>query len=154
MTQEEILNKVRSRFAVVSLKEDFGILNIEVEPSRIHDILIFFRDEMSFDHMNFMTSIDRPEDNIVEVIYRLFSYETKDAVVIRVKLDRARSEIETVSDIYRTAEWHEREASEMFGITFKNHPDPRLLLLPDGFNGNPLRKDFTHPNMIPMSGVK
>ena len=56
-----------------------------------------------------------------------------------------------MSDLFRTAEWHERETAELFGIVFEGHPDPRRLLLPDDLEGFPLRKDFTHPNLHPAS---
>jgi NADH-quinone oxidoreductase subunit C len=55
--------------------------------------------------------------------------------------------------LYRTAEWHERETAELFGIVFEGHPDPRRLLLPDDLEGFPLRKDFTHPNLRKLPEV-
>ena len=61
--------------------------------------------------------------------------------------------LHTVSDLFRTAEWHERETAELFGIVFEGHPDPRRLLLPDDLEGYPLRKDFTHPNLIRLPEV-
>jgi NADH:ubiquinone oxidoreductase subunit C len=68
-----------------------------------------------------------------------------------VNVDRANPEIETVCDIWRTAEFHEREVFEMFGVQFKNHPDLRRLILEDDFKGFPLRKDFEDPiNMIKL----
>jgi NADH-quinone oxidoreductase subunit C len=70
-----------------------------------------------------------------------------------VALGRDSARLDTVSDIYRTAEWHEREAAEMFGISFTGHPDPRKLLLPDEIEGHPLRKDFSHPDMNPLPEV-
>ena len=71
-------------------------------------------------------------------------------MVVKIKLDSKKPEVETVSDIWRTAEFHEREVFEMFGVHFINHPDLRLLILPDGWEGkNPLLKDFEDPvNMI------
>jgi NADH-quinone oxidoreductase subunit C len=65
-----------------------------------------------------------------------------------VRCPRDGARVPTVSDIFRTAEWHERETAELFGIVFTDHPDPRRLLLPDDLDGYPLRKDFTHPNLI------
>ena len=71
-------------------------------------------------------------------------------IIVRANLYREKPEIETVSHIWRTAEFHEREVYEMFGVDFLNHPDQRLLILPDGWEGkNPMRKDFEDPiNMI------
>jgi len=68
-----------------------------------------------------------------------------------VKLDRNNAEIETVTDIWRTAEFHEREVYDLFGVRFLNHPDLRRLILTDDFEGYPLRKDFEDPiNMIKL----
>ena len=154
MTPVEILEKIKTKFPGVASTEAFGILNMETEQNKLRSLLVFLRDELNFDFMNFMTGVDRPTENIIEVVYQLFSFTTKASIVIRVKLDRTKPEIETVSDIYRTAEWHEREAAEMFGIVFLNHPDPRILLLPENFKGQPLKKDFRHPNMTPLPEVK
>ena len=84
----------------------------------------------------------RPAEAALEVVYRLFSHETRTSVVVRAKLPRDGARIPTVSDLFRTAEWHEREASEMFGVVFEGHPHPVKLLLSEGFEGHPLRKDF------------
>jgi NADH:ubiquinone oxidoreductase subunit C len=71
--------------------------------------------------------------------------------VIKANLDRTQPVIETVSDIWRTAEFHEREVFEMFGVQFSNHPDLRKLILEEDFKGYPLRKDFEDPiNMIKL----
>jgi NADH:ubiquinone oxidoreductase subunit C len=72
--------------------------------------------------------------------------------VVKVKVEKVNPAIETVSDIWQTANFHEREVYEMFGVNFLNHPDLRLLILPDGWEGkNPLLKDFEDPiNMIKL----
>src|SRR5699024_9415276 len=86
------------------------------------------------------------------MVYHLCSTQTRDTVVVKVDLDRSKPQIESVANIWRTAEFHEREVYEMFGVDFLNHPDLRLLILPDGWEGkNPLRKDFDDPvNMIKL----
>jgi NADH:ubiquinone oxidoreductase subunit C len=86
------------------------------------------------------------------MVYHLTSTSYRHNIVVKAKLDRNKPEIETVSHIWRTAEFHEREVYEMFGVNFLNHPDLRLLILPDGWEGkNPLRKDFEDPvNMIKL----
>ncbi|MFM7901069.1 MAG: NADH-quinone oxidoreductase subunit C, partial [Bacteroidota bacterium] len=72
-------------------------------------------------------------------------------VVFKVKLDRTQPEADTVCDIWRTAEFHEREVFELFGVDFKGHPDLRKLILPDDWQGFPLRKDYEDPiNMIKL----
>jgi NADH-quinone oxidoreductase subunit C len=153
VSSEKALDQLTSRGLVISAREEAGTLELEVEPRRVRDALLLLRSEGRFDFMIFLTAIDRPAENRMEVVYRLYSYETKASAVLRVKLDRAAAAVDTVSDIYKTAEWHEREAAEMFGITFTNHPYPRRLLLPDDLEGCPLRKDFAHENLVPLPEV-
>ncbi len=142
-----------ARGLVLSSREEGGVTQIEVEGMHVRDALLLLRGEGRYDFLCFMTAIDRPAEGRVEVVYRLFSYEAKTAVMVRVKLDRASAAVDTVSDIYRTADWHERETAEMFGITFTGHPDPRKILLPDDMEGYPLRKDFVHENLKPLPEV-
>jgi len=86
------------------------------------------------------------------MVYHAESTKYRHNIVVKVKLDATKPEIETVSDIWQTADFHEREVYELFGVNFLNHPDLRLLILPDGWEGrNPLRKDFDDPvNMIKL----
>jgi NADH:ubiquinone oxidoreductase subunit C len=79
------------------------------------------------------------------------SMQTDETMVIKIQLNRDQPVVATVSDIWRTAEFHEREAYEMFGVQFTGHPDLRKLILPDDFEGFPMRKDFEDPiNMIKL----
>jgi NADH:ubiquinone oxidoreductase subunit C len=84
------------------------------------------------------------------MVYHLSSTKFRHNIVVKATLDVAAPAIETVSHIWQTANFHEREVYEMFGVNFLNHPDLRLLILPDGWEGkNPMRKDFEDPiNMI------
>ncbi|MFM7358747.1 MAG: NADH-quinone oxidoreductase subunit C [Sediminibacterium sp.] len=85
------------------------------------------------------------------VVYHLRNTHTDETLVVKVQIDREHPDLATVSDIWRTAEFHEREAFEMFGINFSGHPDLRKLILPDDFEGFPMRKDFEDPvNMIKL----
>jgi NADH-quinone oxidoreductase subunit C len=154
MSAEQNLQSVQTRFPNAAASLADGVLTVSTEPSILRGILTFFRDELRHDYLTFMTALDRPAENRLDAVYRLFSYEEKTAAVVRVLLDRNAARLDTVSDIYRTAEWHERETAEMFGIQFTGHPDPRKLLLPDEIDGHPLRKDFTHPDMNPLPEVR
>ncbi|HVZ56856.1 MAG TPA: NADH-quinone oxidoreductase subunit C [Chitinophagaceae bacterium] len=86
------------------------------------------------------------------MVYHLGSSRHNEALVIKIDLDREQPSVPSVSDIWRTAEFHEREVYELFGVDFPGHPDLRLLILPEGWEGkNPLRKDFEDPvNMIKL----
>lgn len=149
MDTQELLAKIQGKTEVVEHKEDLGVLNVNVAKEKIRETIIYLKDELGFDLMNFMTALDLKENNNIEIIYRLYSNATDDKVVVRVKLDRNTPEIDTVCDVFRTAEMMEREVFEMFGVKFINHPDLRRLLLPDGVE-KPLLKDFEHPDHNPM----
>jgi NADH-quinone oxidoreductase subunit C len=105
---------------------------------------------LSFDYLFCLTCIDWKTH--LTMVYHLSSTSFRHNIVLKINLDRVKPEIETVSNIWRTAEFHEREVYELFGVNFLNHPDLRLLILPDGWEGkNPLRKDFEDPiNMIKL----
>ncbi|MDE3212407.1 MAG: NADH-quinone oxidoreductase subunit C [Bacteroidota bacterium] len=107
-------------------------------------------DDLLFDYLFCLTCIDWKTH--LTMVYHLTSTSYRHTLVVKSKLDLNNPEIHTVSDIWRTAEFHEREVYEMFGVRFVNHPDLRLLILPDGWEGkNPLRKDFEDPiNMIKL----
>jgi NADH:ubiquinone oxidoreductase subunit C len=153
MTDAEVLEALRVRFPDLAARPVDTALSVVVDGPHLREHLMHLRDALGFDYLTFMTAIDRPAESRVEVIYRLFSYRTRVALMVRVLLPRHGARVDTVSDVYRTAEWHEREAAEMFGIVFTNHPDPRRLLLPDDLDGHPLLKDFTHPNMLRLPEV-
>lgn len=106
--------------------------------------------EWSCDYLFCLTCVDWKTH--LTMVYHLSSTTHRHNFVVKVKLDRSQPVIDTVSDIWRTAEFHEREVYEMFGVHFNGHPDLRLLILPDGWEGkNPLRKDFEDPiNMIKL----
>ena len=147
MSDAPLIEALRARFPDLAPRPVDSAPSVVIEAARLREHLLFLRDELHFDFLTFMTAIDRPAERRLEIIYRLFSYESRLALMVRALLPRQGARVDTVSDIYRTAEWHEREAAEMFGIVFTNHPDPRKLLLPDDLDGHPLLKDFTHPNM-------
>ena len=105
---------------------------------------------LDFDYLFCLTCVDWKTH--LTMVYHFTSTGHRQPLVIKVQLDRIKPEIETVSHIWRTAEFHEREVYELFGVNFLNHPDLRLLILPEGWEGkNPLRKDFEDPvNMIKL----
>lgn len=125
-------------------------LNVEVDASRLHALASHLRFEstLDFDYLFCLTCIDWKTH--LTMVYHLTSTKYRHTVVLKSKVDAKEPRIETVSDIWQTANFHEREVYEMFGVNFVNHPDLRLLILPDGWEGkNPLRKDFEDPvNMI------
>jgi len=104
--------------------------------------------QTSFDYLFCLTGVDWPQH--MEVVYHLKSTEHNHIVVVKAKINtRENPEVETVCPLWQTAEFHEREAFDLYGIVFKNHPDLRRLLLTDDWVGYPMRKDYSDPvNMI------
>ncbi|MBI1342926.1 MAG: NADH-quinone oxidoreductase subunit C [Terrimonas sp.] len=105
---------------------------------------------LDFDYLFCLTCVDWKTH--LSMVYHLSSTLHRHTIVIKIKLAYTDPVVETVSGIWRTAEFHEREVYEMFGVDFLHHPDLRLLILPDGWEGkNPMRKDFEDPvNMIKL----
>lgn len=98
-----------------------------------------------FDMLSCITGIDNGvEAETMEVIYHLYSIPFNQSLALKVILPRENPEVESVNSIWKTANWLEREVYDMFGITFKNHPDLRRILLPADWKGFPLRKDYKH----------
>ena len=152
MTKEELKIKLTELFPAATFDESGEWLNINITPADFSSFMDTLRNkvELSFDYMFCLTCIDWKTH--LTMVYHLESTTYRHQLVVKAQLDRNKPEIETVSHIWRTAEFHEREVYELFGVNFLNHPDLRLLILPDGWEGkNPLRKDFEDPvNMIKL----
>src|SRR6478609_8585189 len=98
-----------------------------------------------FDMLSCVTGVDNgPEVKTMEVIYNLYSIPFHTSLMLKVILPRENPEVESVSHIWKSANWMEREVFDMYGIHFKNHPDLRRILMPADWKGNPLRKDYKH----------
>ena len=152
MTNEELKTKIIELLPSASFEEGGEWLNINIESKDWLPFAENLRNDGSLflDYLFCLTCIDWKTH--LTMVYHLSSTKYRHNIVIKSKLDRNTPEIETVSHIWRTAEFHEREVYEMFGVNFLNHPDLRLLILPDGWEGkNPMRKDFEDPvNMIKL----
>lgn len=98
-----------------------------------------------FDMLSCVTGIDNgTEAATMEVAYNLYSIPFNHHLMIKVVLPRDKPEIESLSNLWKTADWHEREIFDMYGIHFLNHPDLRRILMPADWVGHPLRKDYKH----------
>jgi NADH-quinone oxidoreductase subunit C len=101
--------------------------------------------ETYFDMLTCVTGVDNgPDANTMEVIYQLYSIPFNHSLMLKVILPRENPEVESITSIWKSADWLEREVFDMFGIVFKNHPDLRRILMPADWNGYPLRKDYQH----------
>ena len=99
-----------------------------------------------FDLLACLTAIDQGlEANQMEVVYNLYSIPLAHALMIKTLLPRDNPQIASVAHLWKTADWHEREAYDLFGIAFVNHPDLRRILMPADWQGHPMRKDYVEP---------
>ena len=144
MTGSELLISLGKLLASkIKAKEEFrGETSFTISTTDLREVAKFCRDELSFDYLVDISSIDNfGEDPRFEVVYELYSMTL--AVHLRLKLAVAEEvEVPTVSDIWPTADWHEREVYDMMGLKFTGHPDLRRILMWDGYPFFPLRKEF------------
>ncbi|WP_044171888.1 NADH-quinone oxidoreductase subunit C [Flectobacillus major] len=134
--------------ASIILQEDHQSITVPV--AQIADIcqILYQHEDCYFDMLSCLTAIDNGEaKNTMEVIYNLYSIPYEHKIMLKVVFDRALPneappQVPTVSHIWKTADWHEREAFDLMGIQFSNHPDLRRILLPEDWEGHPLRKDY------------
>ena len=116
---------------------------IRLTPESMFDVCRYLFDDsnLSFDYLMCITSIDNQENGL-ELAYNLYSYKNRHYLEFRVVINRDEM-VPSVESIWKTADWHEREAYDMMGIEFMNHPNLTRILLPQDWEGFPLRKDYT-----------
>lgn len=130
--------------------ESSEYMTINVSKDNLHDLMVQLKtnSETQFDYLFCLSGVDWGED--LGVVYHLESTSFRHAVVVKVKTnDRENPNLDSVWDIWRTAEFHEREVYDFFGIKFNNHPNLKRLFLTDEWDGFPLRKDYVDEiNMV------
>ncbi len=142
-----LVKKLKAQFsdAIGDAVEFIGQLSINVDGQRIVDVCNFLKDdrETAFNYLSDLTCVHYPERRSApfEIVYNLFSIDANERVRLKVQTS-ANDGVESVTGVWPTANWLEREVFDLFGVTFKNHPDLRRLLLPPDWEGYPLRKDY------------
>lgn len=126
--------------------EAIGEVTIVVKRERLLELLTFLRDDATFhfDFLSDLSGLDLGEFAVPRfaVNYHLYSLPRNHRLRVKVYLDEEDAVVPTVSGIWATANWHEREVFDMFGVRFDGHPDLRRILMPADYEGHPLRKDF------------
>ena len=150
MTPQEIFDLLGQTFGKkLQHKTEFrGETTYAIAASDLREIAKFCCAQLSFDYLLDITSIDNfGEEPRFEIVYHLYSMPHDANLRLKLKLSEEVGALDTVSDIWPTADWHEREIYDMMGIKFNGHPDLRRILMWDGYPFFPLRKDF------PLAGL-
>ncbi|WP_313516674.1 NADH-quinone oxidoreductase subunit C [Sphingobacterium sp.] len=138
--------------AVLDVQEHGLQPTLYIAPEHLKEVCLFLRDNENcyFDFLANITAVDYFPQEYFELVYNLTSIPFQKQLTLKVKLDAGRDlnelpEIPSVSEVWRTADWHEREAYDLMGIFFTGHPDLRRILMPEDWVGYPLRKDYQDP---------
>jgi NADH-quinone oxidoreductase subunit C len=146
MNAGEIHDKIKSQFAeaIVEFKVDAVTEPfIVIRPDLIREVASYISEDrdLKFDYLICLSGVDFNDGNL-GVVYHLSSMQKRHRIVLKVKVPKDRPEVPSVESVWKTANWHEREAFDLFGLVFLDHPDLRRILLPDDWEGFPLRKDY------------
>lgn len=149
MEAAQVIARVREAFpdAVVGSDVEARDPCIQVAPGAVPEVLKALRDgaDLRFDFLMAVTAVDLlglADPAVFRVLYHLYSYTHRHTLVVRADVPRDQPVLPSVASLYPTAIWQEREALDLLGIRFEGHPDPRRLLLPEEWEGHPLRKDW------------
>ncbi|MGH2626199.1 MAG: NADH-quinone oxidoreductase subunit C [Anaerolineales bacterium] len=117
-----------------------------VPAERLLEIARFAAEDPGFamDYLSFVSGVDKPEAGQIDVVYHLFSTTHRHELLLKVRTDRANPRVDSVTRIWAGADWHEREAYDLLGITFEGHPNLRRIMMTEDWAGHPLRKDYVY----------
>ncbi len=142
MSIERLQPTLAERFgdALSEVSTDERTYRATVDREALLEVCRLLKDEFAFDYLACLAGLDREEH--VEVIYHVSGIASKRHAVLRTEAPKDDCHVPSVSELWQAAQWHERETTELLGVTFDGHPDPRPLLLTGGWVGYPLRKDY------------
>ena len=143
MALADSVRALEGKFKVLSKVEFRGETTLTIEREAIHDLALFARDTLGFDYLIDISSVDHfGEEPRFEMVYELCQLEPNTHLRVKFRVSEDDLNAATVSDVWATADWHEREIFDMMGIRFTGHPDLRRILMWEGYPFYPLRKDF------------
>ena len=145
MQNSEVLQKIKNKFPDILIEEQPSAL--VVPKSALLDVARFLKNEMFFENCHCVTAVDRKDK--MELVYFLYSTPNHFMLILKTFVPLDDLTVETVSALWRSADWLEREVFDLFGIKFLNHPDLRRIMNPDNWTDFPLRKDFKREDFIP-----
>jgi len=143
--------------SVLETHAQHGDATAVVAPGELLAVMRFLRDgpELAFDMLSDVTAVDLlPREPRFEVVYHLYSLPKNQRLRIKARVAEDACEVESLVELWPSANWLEREVYDLYGIRFRNHPDLRRLLLYEGFEGHPLRKDYPKERRQPLVGPR
>ncbi len=151
----KFVEKLKAKNAdwISNVTDSLGEVTVTVPRESIIDVCNFLKNKHDFNLLADLCGADRgpEEDPRFEVNYHLFSTKHHNRLRLKVLLSEDEPNVETVTSIWKTADWHERETYDLLGVVFDNHPDLRRILLPSDFDGHALRKDYPLRGYEPYS---
>lgn len=146
MQAQEIYNRLDKQFPqkVSGFRGEVFDPYLNVEGQAIVEVCQFLRDDsdLSFEVLSDLTALDLPKEDKLQVVYHLYSYSRRHQIVLKVDLPRDNPKIATLEEVWKAANWFEREVFDLFGVVFEGHSDLRRIMLPEDWVGHPLRKDY------------
>ncbi len=140
----EFVTRFRAKFgaALLEAMQDRKQAILTIDRARLAELALHLRDEEKFDMLADLTAVDWPKrEKRFDVVLNLYSFPKNERLMVKVQAADA-EEVPSVVSVWPTANWQEREVFDMFGIVFSGHPDLKRILLPDEWQGYPLRKDY------------
>lgn len=150
MTPEQVIEAIKRQFGdSVKASEVKGVeARMDVRREQSYAILAALK-EMGFEYLNCISSVDWVATGELEAVFNLSSLRERTKALVRVRAPREEPVIQSVVPLWSTADWHEREAYDLMGISFDSHPDLRRILTSEDWVGHPLRKDYQDERLVP-----
>ncbi|MEJ2202311.1 MAG: NADH-quinone oxidoreductase subunit C [Desulfuromonadaceae bacterium] len=145
MSEQNAAVKLKSKFStsVLDVVEFRGETTVIVKKEDIVAICTYLKTELGYNFLTDLCGVDYlGQEPRFMVVYHLYNITTKERLRIKIPVEESDPTVDTVSGVWGTANWHERECWDLMGITFNNHPDLRRILMPADWEGHPLRKDY------------
>lgn len=150
-------SRIQQKFPEFHLGDhaDHGDETVNIRPEGILPVAAFLKNdpELDFNVLMDVTAVDYPgEEPRFEVVYQFYSLKRQARLRVKTRVPEASPELESLTIFWKSANWHEREAWDLFGIRFRNHPGLKRILMYEGFEGHPLRKDYPIRKRQPLIG--
>ncbi len=130
----------------LEVSEEHGWTVCRVDAGQWYGCMADLNRLLEMDYLTCLTAVDLPEQQVMELVAHLISIPRGEKLAVKCSVPRDGGSVRSVRDVWAAADWLERETHEMFGIGFEGHPDLSNLLLPDGWEGHPRRKDYVEPD--------